>query len=1412
MIVDDQVRELVLAIEADLEIDCSAKIVELINILHSNCQKSAVKQRYKDYAVKKFSIGIYPIDTEGYAISFDPLTQEKEIWDCWNKFGVVVSKQVISPELAQTAIARMGEIVKQVSNGTFDIEDPTTYSSMPIDKDNVPFMSRGFVEIYHDDILAQLRQSLLVYLHYVIIWGRVDLWTTFDRMGIKLPGHDESAALPLHVDQNPLVDQHHHTRVQGVLALVDCKKRGTLVVVPGSQILFPEYGQQVVKNNSNYRGAYVELDLTQTFASTLAKGKQVIPIRAGCLVSWSSGVTHANTKNIASDARKVAYIAMCPANEFDQQSLEARDSAFTFGVSRYDHKAGLHVTKKPRYTASNTFRRPERLTFLGDLLYSRRPYFAALNAKSDKRLLLNAELFGFGPSSIIADLFPKLCEHFSYIGFIGSKFSYELQPSGYDAVYIIDDNNYDENYIQNVMSHYDILFTCSDFKMAEIARSNNLPVVVYDQLAWFWPTIPQILSKPDVLYLAQDFFTVRDRIEHNRSSFSLANVIPPIIGHKDRVQPSERPNILLNLGGLKNPFWSNDNMLDFARLIYESVRSSLPMACNLIVAANSFIAEKLNGKYYTRDQMHDLLSTVSISIITPGLGNIFECAAYNIPTIFLPPANDSQARQAQLIAANASADSIIDWQDLGLSIDYTASQSNIMLAIATAVRRVSTEPELRFKLNEQIKRAYEIIKPLTSSRLGTLLDKFGANGSNQVVQAVKSFAEAHRPWLANRARPAIVFNLPDGQQLRLESNMLQLTADNIRQIQAHIPGLTIADVSKDNPTVRLTHVQATDSNEKLILASVRDIQLQAKYATKMPQDLPHLLYGITRRVWLEQQQCPVHAACLEMPDGRFILIVGNTGTGKSSSALKLVLAGHAKLYSGDKTLIKFVDNHMYAIAGTRIMTLRQHDRNRWAQIDDAQGDFVADRFVFELLPHQYSSAEAGRISAIFVLQPHAPMSLLSGESARHTLFPYFLDMARANVIVGNTLFDGNISYAAMNGIRGAMAVSVPQLPVYQLSIAAGDVLENIKQALNISEKLEHYGKKKFLFGVCGLGYGHTYRQLPIIDALIAEGHEVAIFAYGMALEKFNAYYAHNPAVKIFQVANEFILGNKDGLDYAASAVSSQNSQDFTHINLRALSLYNDIPDCVISDYEKISAQVAFRYNVPLVTIDQQSKFMLIGNPPDEIQRIRTFFPTATKRVALSFFNVTPIEYCDAKVILMPPVLRPEILELKGKQQFSIITILVYNSAMYPLNIERLQALFVNFADVRFIFFPNHTDNYLDILGGCHGIISTAGHSLLSEAMYLQKPVLAIPSPIFEQQLNAKTISENGFGMECSEVELSISIIQEFLQRLNEFKQKIQVDPKKVLMGGIDNRPILDLLYSCLQDQHKNKNTKKCKLY
>lgn len=306
----------------------------------------------------------YPIES-GYAVAFDSLTQSQELVEHWYQYGFVVGKDVVSSKISLQAVNKMINMSQ-----SFDLKNETTYLK---DSQEVSILSRGFFELYHDDCLAQIRQSLRLYLHYCLIWNSPYLWTSFDRLGIKTPRGESAAGLALHVDQNPTVHPDF-TTVQGVLALDDCPvERGTFLVVPGSIELFDNYKQFV---KPGYKGEFILLEKS-SFSEKLEQFKQLIPMRKNNLVSWDSRTTHANSGNISDLNRYVCYVAMGLAKETNKNLIEARRTAFESGLGENKREAYLHASKKPRFTNQeyiNSMRTTEKLSPLGQCLYGFQSY------------------------------------------------------------------------------------------------------------------------------------------------------------------------------------------------------------------------------------------------------------------------------------------------------------------------------------------------------------------------------------------------------------------------------------------------------------------------------------------------------------------------------------------------------------------------------------------------------------------------------------------------------------------------------------------------------------------------------------------------------------------------------------------------------------------------------------------------------------------------------------------------------------------------------------------------------------------------------------------------------------------------------------------------------------------------------
>ena len=89
------------------------------------------------------------------------------------------------------------------------------------------------------------------------------------------------------------------------------------------------------------------------------------------------------------------------------------------------------------------------------------------------------------------------------------------------------------------------------------------------------------------------------------------------------------------------------------------------------------------------------------------------------------------------------------------------------------------------------------------------------------------------------------------------------------------------------------------------------------------------------------------------------------------------------------------------------------------------------------------------------------------------------------------------------------------------------------------------------------------------------------------------------------------------------------------------------------------------------------------------------------------------------------------------------------------------------------FKKNSETEFLEDLASCSYLICGGSHTLLSEALYLGKPVLSFPiTSAFEQFLNALYLERLGYGRKLDQHKPSPAIIPAFEARLEQFHQAI----------------------------------------
>ncbi len=201
------------------------------------------------------------------------------------------------------------------------------------------------------------------------------------------------------------------------------------------------------------------------------------------------------------------------------------------------------------------------------------------------------------------------------------------------------------------------------------------------------------------------------------------------------------------------------------------------------------------------------------------------------------------------------------------------------------------------------------------------------------------------------------------------------------------------------------------------------------------------------------------------------------------------------------------------------------------------------------------------------------------------------------------------------------------------------------------------------------------------------------------------------------------------------------------------------PDLAVSDYEFFLPRAARMMGLPCVGFGHQHVLTHCAGtlPPGQqmnrlltLSSIQLLFSVPNRYLVTSFF---PARAKRADTVVLPPVLRPDVpvlSPLRGEH------ILAYLRAGMPTGL--LAALATTGREIRVYgqgerepegalkFFASNREQFLKDLAGCAYVVSSGGHNLVSEALFLGKPVLAAPVAMFyEQYVNAWHLKGLGFG-------------------------------------------------------------------
>ncbi|NND71866.1 MAG: glycosyl transferase [Rhodothermales bacterium] len=320
---------------------------------------------------------------------------------------------------------------------------------------------------------------------------------------------------------------------------------------------------------------------------------------------------------------------------------------------------------------------------------------------------------------------------------------------------------------------------------------------------------------------------------------------------------------------------------------------------------------------------------------------------------------------------------------------------------------------------------------------------------------------------------------------------------------------------------------------------------------------------------------------------------------------------------------------------------------------------------------------------------------------------------------------------------------------------------------------------KIIYALSGQGRGHSSRVMAISDELRLRGHDVFFCCGGTArevLESRSETVIPVPPLRQVVEKNELkmirTLWRNGRRIFGLNSIVEQLVDSFRGINA----------DLVITDFEAFSPRAAGKLGIPVLSFNHQEVVTKTKYKIPEgckMQALSTSIainlvaPANAVHTLLTSFYFPKVKD-PASTTLVGPIIRPEVMNLQPTIEDHI---LVYfnqpGSSEHVLDefvqtglkyvIYNFPEELAHYSSENIVFKKPSIDGFLRDMGSCRAIICTAGFTLMSEALYLGKPILVMPNRgIFEQTLNAHFLVESGYGEAVIEGDLSSKQIQNFL--------------------------------------------------
>lgn len=332
---------------------------------------------------------------------------------------------------------------------------------------------------------------------------------------------------------------------------------------------------------------------------------------------------------------------------------------------------------------------------------------------------------------------------------------------------------------------------------------------------------------------------------------------------------------------------------------------------------------------------------------------------------------------------------------------------------------------------------------------------------------------------------------------------------------------------------------------------------------------------------------------------------------------------------------------------------------------------------------------------------------------------------------------------------------------------------------------------RIFYSMSGEGRGHATRVRAIAD-LLRDRHEISLFAPGDAYELLEPAYRGSdirvrriPCLRFFYTPS----GRLDTLRTVRGGIGYLRRYPRLRDKLCQV-IRHEKPDVIITDFEPALPRAARRCGVPFISLNHQ--YFLIVNDLSSLPPalrlhasimslvVRGYHPLPELSVVSSFY-FPPLRKRYQDAVQTGVILRPSILQAEQRQDGHVVAYMRRFATPNVLAALRecgrpvkLYGLGEKPSEGNIDFLEISEEDFVRDLASSYALVCTAGNQLVGEALYLGKPVFAMPEPNNrEQYINAIYLERERTGTWVELESVNAAHIQEFLRKCEEYRGRIQ---------------------------------------